>query len=94
MDGERTQDKTGLHLGSWTIRNRNHYRRRIQNRHRHTSTHTTIQRLSYAQRQHLPQSRRLPQAKQDENETPEDYWRKLVSLEKNCDIKDIRQEDK
>ena len=32
-------------------------------------------------------------AKQEENETPEEQWRKLVSLEKNCEFKDIKQED-
>ena len=32
-------------------------------------------------------------AKQKENETPEEHWRKLVSLEKNCEFKDIKQED-
>ena len=32
-------------------------------------------------------------AKQEKNETPEDRWRKLVSLEKNCEFKDIKQED-
>ena len=32
-------------------------------------------------------------AKQEENETPEDHWRKLVSLEKDCEFKDIKQED-
>ena len=32
-------------------------------------------------------------AKQEENETPEEHWRKIVSLEKNCDFKDIKQED-
>ena len=28
-----------------------------------------------------------------ENETSEEHWRKLVSLEKNCEFKDIKQED-
>ena len=32
-------------------------------------------------------------AKQEENETPEDHWRKLVSLEKDREFKDIKQED-
>ena len=32
-------------------------------------------------------------AKQEQNETPEDHWRKLVSLEKDCGFKDINQED-
>ena len=32
-------------------------------------------------------------AKQEENETPEEHWRKLVSLEKKCEFKDIKQED-
>ena len=32
-------------------------------------------------------------AKQRENETPAEHWRKLVSLEKNCEIKHIKQED-
>ena len=32
-------------------------------------------------------------AKQEENETPEKHWRKLVSLEKKCEFKDIKQED-
>ena len=32
-------------------------------------------------------------AKQEDNETPEDHWRKLVSLERNCEYKDIKQED-
>ena len=32
-------------------------------------------------------------AKQEDNETPEDHWRKLVSLEGNCEFKDIKQED-
>ena len=31
--------------------------------------------------------------KQEENETPEDHWRKLVSLEGNCEFNDIKQED-
>ena len=32
-------------------------------------------------------------AKQEENETPEEHCRKLVCLEKNCEFKDIKQED-
>ena len=32
-------------------------------------------------------------AKQEDNETPEEHWRKLVSLEKNCEFKDIKQAD-
>ena len=32
-------------------------------------------------------------AKQEENETPEEHWRKLVCQEKNCEFKDIKQED-
>ena len=32
-------------------------------------------------------------AKQEENETPEEYWKKLITLEKTCDFKDIKQED-
>ena len=32
-------------------------------------------------------------AKQENNETPEDHWRKLVSLERNCEFKDIKHED-
>ena len=32
-------------------------------------------------------------AKQEDNETPEDHWRKLVSLERNCEFKEIKQED-
>ena len=32
-------------------------------------------------------------AKQEDNETPEEHRRKLVSLEKNCEFKDIKQED-
>ena len=32
-------------------------------------------------------------AKQEENETPQEHWRKLVSLEKSCEFKDIKQED-
>ena len=32
-------------------------------------------------------------AKEEDNETPEDHWRKLVSLERNCEFKDIKQED-
>ena len=32
-------------------------------------------------------------AKQEENETPEDHWRNLVSLEKDCEFKDIKQDD-
>ena len=31
-------------------------------------------------------------AKQEENETPEDHWGKIVSLEKDCEFKDIKQE--
>ena len=31
-------------------------------------------------------------AEQEENETPEEHWRKLISLEKNCEFKDIKQE--
>ena len=32
-------------------------------------------------------------AKQEENYTPEEHWRKLVSLERNCEFKGIKQED-
>ena len=32
-------------------------------------------------------------AKEEENETPEDHWRKLGSLVKECEFKDIKQED-
>ena len=32
-------------------------------------------------------------AKQEVNETPEEHWEKLITLEKICDSKDIRQED-
>ena len=30
-------------------------------------------------------------AKQEINETPEEHWRNLVSLEKNCEFKDIKR---
>ena len=30
---------------------------------------------------------------QEGNETPEEHWRKLVSPEKNCEFKNIKQED-
>ena len=32
-------------------------------------------------------------AKQEENDTREKHWRELVSREKNCEIKNIKQED-
>ena len=32
-------------------------------------------------------------AKQEENETPEEHFRKVVSLEKNCEFKDVKQEN-
>ena len=32
-------------------------------------------------------------AKQEDNETPEEHWKKLIILEKNCDFKDIKQDD-
>ena len=32
-------------------------------------------------------------AKQEENETPEEHWKKIITLEKNCKFKDIKQED-
>ena len=32
-------------------------------------------------------------AKRKENETPKEYWRKLVSLDENCEFKDIKQEN-
>ena len=32
-------------------------------------------------------------AKQEENETPEEHWKILTSLEKNCEFKGIKQED-
>ena len=31
--------------------------------------------------------------KQEENETQEEHWKKLITLEKNCEFKDIKQED-
>ena len=31
--------------------------------------------------------------KQEDNATPEDHWRKLVSLERNCEFKDIKHEE-
>ena len=30
-------------------------------------------------------------AKQKANETPEEHWKKLITAEKNCDSKDIKQ---
>ena len=32
-------------------------------------------------------------AKQEENDTPEEHWKKLVTLEKNCEFKDIKHGD-
>ena len=32
-------------------------------------------------------------AKQEEHETPEEHWRKLVSLERNCEVIGIKQKD-
>ena len=32
-------------------------------------------------------------AEKEENETPEEHWKKLVTLEKNCYFKNIKQED-
>ena len=32
-------------------------------------------------------------AKQEDNETPEERWKKFITLEKNCNFKDIKQED-
>ena len=32
-------------------------------------------------------------AKQDDNEPPEEHWKKLITLEKTCEFKDIKQED-
>ena len=32
-------------------------------------------------------------AKQEENETPEEHWKKLITLEKNCEFKDIKQKN-
>ena len=32
-------------------------------------------------------------AKQEENQTPEEHWKKVITLEKNCEFKDIKQED-
>ena len=32
-------------------------------------------------------------AKQEENETPEEHWKKLITLGKNCEFKDFKQED-
>ena len=32
-------------------------------------------------------------AKQEDNETPEEHWKNLTTLEKNCGFQDIKQED-
>ena len=32
-------------------------------------------------------------AKQEENETPEEHWKKLITLEKDCEFKEIKQKD-
>ena len=32
-------------------------------------------------------------AKQEEHETPEEHWKKLITLKKNCEFEDIKQED-
>ena len=32
-------------------------------------------------------------AKQEDKETPEEHWKKLITLEKNCDFKNIKRED-
>ena len=32
-------------------------------------------------------------AKQEENETPKEHWKKLITLEKTCEFKDIKRED-
>ena len=31
-------------------------------------------------------------AKREDNETPKEHWKKLITLQKNCDFKDIKQE--
>ena len=32
-------------------------------------------------------------AKQEENQTPEEHWKKLMTLEQTCEFKDFKQED-
>ena len=32
-------------------------------------------------------------SKQEKSEAPKEHWKKVVELEKNCDIKDIKQEN-
>ena len=32
-------------------------------------------------------------AKQEENETTEEHWKKQITLGRNCEFKDIKQED-
>ena len=58
---------------------------------------TTFQRLLlHAQTEYISQPRGflLGKTRRKRNPgTPEEHWRKLVSLEKNCEFKDIKQED-
>ena len=44
-------------------------------------------------KKYLSQPHRFFWAEHDDDETPEEQWEKLITLEKNCDFKDMKQED-
>ena len=60
-------------------------------------TTTTIERLSHTRAKYVPQPWRCllnkTRRKRNTGTKQEEHWRKLVSLEKNCEFKDIKQED-
>ena len=95
MDGKRSHNKTRFYLGSRTIRDRDDYKRSVNTDLDTINTEKLIQLFKdyYMPKRNSYHSRGDFWAKQEDNETPEDHWRKLVSLERNCEFKDIKQED-
>ena len=95
-DTKELEIRQDFSLERRTVSNRNNHYRRIQHGRRYyqnRQTNTVISGLLNAKRNTYHSRGDFFWANQEANETPEEHRKKLITLEKNCEFKDKKQED-
>ena len=98
MGRKRTSNTRKLHLGSGTGRTLPNNPSRIQDRseqHKNQRPNPVIYRILilFTEKKHLPQPRRFLLGETFRRETPEEFWRRLIEIEKECNFNTISAEE-
>ena len=88
---ERARNQTSLHLGAGPSAIEIITKGEFTTGPDTTQTNTVISRIICAQKKHHRRGDFF-WGKQEDSETPEEHWKKLITLKKNFDFKDIKQD--